>query len=162
MSFETNVFQMLFIALQLFFGAETTEVHPSPQIEYGKVVAVIDGDTIDVVIDSKRERVRYIGIDTPEFIDGQAECYADEATKANQALVLGNVVRLEPDQENRDRFGRLLRYVYVDEILVNDALVRDGFATTLTIPPNTRFASAFSERQSLAQSEGRGLWAECQ
>src|SRR5215203_1623581 len=117
------------------------------QGETVRVVRVVDGDTIRVALPSGEEPVRYIGIDTPESVKPGApvECFAKDAARENRRLVGGRQVRLVPDVERRDRFGRLLAYVYraEDGRFVNAALLRDGFAQPLTIPPNVRHAARF-------------------
>jgi micrococcal nuclease len=123
-------------------------------------VRVSDGDTVRVRIDGGREeRVRYIGIDTPEVTSGA--CFAAEAAEANEDLVAGREVRLELDAEERDRYGRLLAYVYSGDTFVNAELVRAGFAQPLTVPPNVRFADRFKRLAREARRAGRGLWASC-
>jgi endonuclease YncB( thermonuclease family) len=100
-------------------------LHPNPKsLQQATVLEVIDGDTIDVRIDGKRERVRYYGIDAPE--QGKS-CY-QQATERNRELV-GTIVRLEADARDRDEHGRLLRYVFTNEgISIDAALVSEGFA----------------------------------
>ena len=127
-----------------------------------EVLSVTDGDTIKVRIDGRTETVRYIGIDTPEpYRDGEPACYSKQATERNQMLVEGKVVQLVADAEDRDRFDRLLRYVYVDGELVNETLIAEGFATTLTIKPNTSKADQFANAEENAQAAGLGLWSAC-
>jgi micrococcal nuclease len=130
-----------------------------------RVVRVVDGDTIVVALAGRTERVRYIGIDTPESVKpgSPVECYAHRAAAANARLVARERVRLVRDVEPRDRFGRLLAYVYRvrDRLFVNAALVGDGFARTLTIPPNVRFAARFRALAADARRAGRGLWSVC-
>jgi micrococcal nuclease len=124
----------------------------------GRVVAVSDGDTIRVRIDGGREeRVRYIGVDTPET----AECFSARASAFNARLVADREVRLERDAEERDRYGRMLAYVYVDDTFVNAELVRRGYAQPLTVPPNVRHAERFSRLARDARRAGSGLWASC-
>jgi micrococcal nuclease len=131
----------------------------------GRVVRVVDGDTIAVALAGRVERVRYIGIDTPESVKPgtPVQCYAHTAAAANARLVARERVRLVLDVEPRDRFGRLLAYVYRarDGLFVNAALVRGGFARTLTIPPNVRFAARFRALAAQARRAGRGLWSAC-
>ena len=129
-----------------------------------EVLRVVDGDTIVVSLDGVEERVRYIGIDTPETEkpDQRLECYADQATQRNLELVDGTTVGLEFDRELRDRFGRLLAYVEVGGIQINEALVRDGFARTLTIEPNTARAEELAGLEVDAGRAGRGLWGACE
>ena len=106
--------------------------------------------------------MRYIGIDTPESVKPHApvECFGKAAGEANARLVEGRSVRLVLDAEPRDRFGRLLAYVYraQDGLFVNERLLRRGFARTLRIRPNVHFANRFSVLQNVAKSAGRGLW----
>jgi micrococcal nuclease len=131
----------------------------------GEVVRVVDGDTIRVRLGDRTERVRYIGIDTPESVKPgtPVQCYAKRAAAANAALVAGRRVRLVGDVEHRDRYGRLLAYVYRegDGAFVNALLVRDGYARTLTIPPNVEHAAEFARLASTARKAGRGLWRAC-
>jgi micrococcal nuclease len=130
----------------------------------GRVVAVSDGDTIRVRLDSGRvERVRYIGIDTPETAkpDAPAECFADRARDFNERLVGDREVGLEPGVEERDRYGRLLAYVYAGRTFVNAELLRRGYAVPLTVPPNVRFATRFRRIARDARREGAGLWTSC-
>jgi len=126
-----------------------------------RVVNVVDGDTIVL---ENGERVRYLGIDTPETSDpGRGiECYGPEATERNRHLVEDRLVRLEADQSNRDRYGRLLRYVYVDDLFVNGELVEEGYAYTSYWPPDTRYYQELLALESQARAAGRGLWSACQ
>ena len=105
---------------------------PDAPSETAVVTEIIDGDTINVLVDGRSYRVRYIGIDTPEQDEA---CYAD-ATDANAAWVEGQTVRLVQDVSNTDRFDRLLRYVYVDDVLVNAELVAGGWAESKRYPPD--------------------------
>jgi micrococcal nuclease len=129
------------------------------------VLRVVDGDTILVRLDGRRERVRYIGIDTPESVaeQGAPECYGRAAAAENRRLVAGRTVTLATDAEERDRFGRLLAYVRraPDGLFVNAELVRHGFASTLRIAPNVRYAGRFASLERDARRAGRGLWGAC-
>jgi len=131
----------------------------------GQVVRVVDGDTIHVQVGGAREKVRYIGVDTPETVKPGApvECFGKAASAENARLVAGERVRLERDVEARDRYGRLLAYVYRerDGRFVNAALVRDGFASALTVPPNVARADDFVRLAREARRAGRGLWSAC-
>jgi len=150
-----------------WFGGVSTPVEPdsfpSEQSEVVEVVAIVDGDTIKVDRNGVTEIVRYIGIDTPELYRDSDEpaCFGTQATDRNNALVAGKQVRLVADREDRDRYNRLLRYVYVDDINVNQTLVRDGYAITLTIAPNTAQAESLAAAQQAAQTDQVGLWSAC-
>jgi micrococcal nuclease len=136
----------------------------SPSSE-GRVTRVVDGDTIHVSLGGQDETVRYIGIDTPESVKPgtPVQCFAKAASAANERLVDGRRVRLAFDAERRDRYGRLLAYVYRDgdDAFVNARLVEDGYARTLTIPPNVRFADRFASLARSAREQRRGLWRAC-
>jgi micrococcal nuclease len=131
----------------------------------GTVTRVVDGDTVHVRVSGQDETVRYIGIDTPESVKPgtPVECFAKAASAANERLVDGQQVRMSYDVERRDRYGRLLAYVYRtrDGAFVNAELVRQGYARTLTIPPNVRFAERFSALARDAREARRGLWRAC-
>jgi len=126
----------------------------------GRVVRVVDGDTIHVRIGDRVEKIRYIGINTPEVHHprkGQ-EPGGREAAWVNAELVLGKSVRLELDVQTRDRYGRLLAYVWMADLMVNAELVRRGYAQVMTVPPNVRHQALFLRLQREAREAGRGLW----
>jgi micrococcal nuclease len=130
------------------------------------VVRVIDGDTIVVHIGGRDENVRILGIDTPETHkpDTPVECYGPEASARMSALLPeGTVVRLVRDTEARDRYGRLLAYVYRDSdgLFIDLAMVTEGYAGTLAIPPNVAHREELDAAASQAQLAGRGLWPVC-
>lgn len=131
-----------------------------------RVDRVVDGDTIAVRVDGADERVRYIGVDTPETVKPNApvECFGQAASAFNRRLVrTGERVTLRFDRELRDRYGRLLAYVYRDRdaLFVNARLVGAGAARTLTIAPNTAHAAELARLQAQARAAGRGLWGSC-
>jgi micrococcal nuclease len=136
---------------------------PAGEEATARVTRVVDGDTIEVLIDDREEDVRYIGIDTPESVapDQPVECYGKAASRLNAELVDGEQVRLVFDAERRDKYERLLAYVYVGKLFVNAELVRRGYARTLTIPPNDSHAALFSRLAQAAGNAGRGLWGAC-
>ena len=136
---------------------------PGPANATARVSRVIDGDTVEVDLDGRAEDVRYIGVDTPESVKPGApvECFGPAAAAFNRRLVEGRRVRLVFDRERRDVYGRLLAYVYLGPQLVSATLVRRGFARTLTIPPNDRFAPLLARLERRAAIAGRGLWDAC-
>lgn len=142
-------------------GKSGTEATPARGVSV-PIVSVVDGDTARALVNGREESVRYIGVDTPE-VDPSigVECFGAEASARNKQLVEDETVRLAYDAERRDRYGRLLAYVYVGETFVNAELVRGGFATTLEIAPNDSQAGLFDRLQQEAANAGRGLWGEC-
>lgn len=131
----------------------------APALE-GLVVKVVDGDTIHVRIGNRVEQVRYIGINTPELHHPRKgeEPGGREAGLKNGALVAHTRVRLELDVQSRDRYGRLLAYVWVGDVMVNAELVRLGYAQVMTVPPNVRYQALFLKLQREAREAARGLW----
>ena len=125
-----------------------------------QVKRVIDGDTIEL---ADGQVVRYIGVDTPEtkHPNKAVECFGKEAAAQNEVLVSGKTVILEQDVSTTDRYGRLLRYVWVDGQLINWQLVRDGFAFAKSYPPDIGYQSSFNLAQQSAREQQRGLWSSC-
>jgi micrococcal nuclease len=127
------------------------------------VVWVIDGDTVMLRTEGgRRERVRLIGVDAPETWP-RHDCFGKEATQALRRLIPpGSRVRTVPDIERRDRFGRLLLYLWtLRGDFVNAALVQAGYARTMTVPPDTSHASTLREAERTAQRTEAGLWRAC-
>ena len=129
-------------------------ISPNKKEEKLIAVRVVDGDTIEI---STGEIVRYIGIDTPE----KGECYYEEAKEMNEDLVLNKEVRLESDKSDKDKYGRLLRYVYVGNNLINETLVRYGYAVYMPVAPDLSLAWIFEWEEKEAKDEQLGLWANC-
>ncbi|MHB1357811.1 MAG: thermonuclease family protein [Anaerolineae bacterium] len=129
--------------------------------ESARVVEIVDGDTIKVELNGQMYRLRYIGINAPEIdtTDGKPEPYALEAAEANRRLVEGQTITLEKDVSDTDRFGRLLRYVYVGDILVNAELVRLGLAWAKAYPPDTRLQTDLYAAENQAREAYRGVWS---
>jgi micrococcal nuclease len=138
---------------------------PARSSDVARVVRVVDGDTIIASLGGREERVRYIGMDTPEDVKPgtPVQCYSLKAAAENRRLVAGRRVRLVQDAEARDRYGRLLAYVYRlrDGLFVNGELVRLGYARPLTIPPDTAHETEIARLASGARRAGRGLWNHC-
>ncbi len=127
---------------------------PATALEMIQVVEIVDGDTLDVRIDGVIERVRLIGINTPE----RGECFAAEAAAALERLTVGRQLRLQSDTSDRDQYGRLLRYVWADDQLVNEQLVLEGFDISQPFELDTAFADQFDATQESAMEERTGLW----
>lgn len=126
-----------------------------PQGERVQVIAVIDGDTIDVESQGQTYRVRYIGVDTPE----REEPFYEEATEANRKMVDEEEVILVQDVSETDQYGRLLRYVYLaDGTFVNAELISQGYGRVVTFPPDVAQAEMFTDLQREARENQRGLW----
>lgn len=134
-----------------------------PPTATARVLAVIDGDTLDVTAGGRPERVRLLGVDTPETVDPHRPvgCYGPEAAAFTGRRLQGRTVRLSFDRQRRDRFGRLLAYVEVDGRRFNDDLLAEGYARLLIIPPNGRHGRAMLDQELAARSAGRGLWGAC-
>ncbi len=128
-----------------------------------EVDRVVDGDTAKVFYEGRSEYVRYIGIDTPESVkpDSPVECYGEESKQFNETMLAGGTVRLRFGPELRDRFGRLLAYVHVSDVMLNAELLRRGYAETLTIPPNDAESDRFERMEEQARDTGLGLWGAC-
>lgn len=131
----------------------------TPRPEAAIVSVVIDGDTVRL---SDGRVLRYIGMDAPEAgsRNRPIKCLAEAATARNRALVEGREVRLERDVSETDVYGRLLRYVYVNGLLINEALVREGFATSATFPPDLKYQDILRNAEREARSAKRGLFGE--
>ena len=146
------------IAPATLLPAATPVTQPAvPDGDLAAVTRIIDGDTIEVTLDGVSYRVRYIGMDTPE----RGDFFFSEATEANRQLVEGALVILVKDVSETDRYGRLLRYVYLaDGTFVNAELVRQGYAVGATFPPDVRHQALFLALEREARAAGRGLWAQ--
>ena len=156
---------VVFVAVALGAGCTSDAGGAAPPGQ-AEVVRVVDGDTIVVRIAGADESVRLIGVDTPESVrpDTPVECFGREAAGHTKRLLpKGAKVRLIRDVEARDRYGRLLAYVYRqhDGLFVNLELAEAGFATTLTYPPNVAHAGDFVAASRRARDAGRGLWQRC-
>lgn len=129
--------------------------------KYYKVVRIVDGDTIIVNMGSKNERVRLIGVNTPESVKPNASVqkYGKEASNFTKKLLEKKRVRLEFDIQERDKYYRLLAYVYLpDGKMVNKILLQEGYAQVMTVPPNVKYQKEFIKLQRKAREEKKGLW----
>lgn len=163
---------LAFVLLTILFGASGKITVPadqspvslirpsSPVEEHVLVTRVIDGDTVEI---AGGERIRYLGIDTPETVDPRRPvgCFGHEASAKNRELVEGKYVRLEKDITERDKYGRLLRYVYTQDRFVNLELVRGGYAVIYTFPPDVKYQEALLAAQQEAREAKKGLWKKC-
>jgi len=138
----------------------TPAAQPAKEVRLYEVTRVVDGDTIEVVIEGKLYKVRYTGINTPEM--SPIECFGQAATDKNRALVEGKKVRLEKDISETDRYGRLLRYIYLEDgTFVNEVLVAEGYAQVATYPPDVKYQDLFLAAEREARKNNRGLWSAC-
>jgi endonuclease YncB( thermonuclease family) len=128
--------------------------------EFATVVRVVDGDTL--VIDGGR-RLRLIGIDAPESVhpNRPVACFGKESSDFAKQLLEGKTVRLVKDVSETDRFGRLLRYVWIDGLFVNEHLVKEGYATAVTYPPDVKYQEEFRAAEKEARENNKGLWHYC-
>ena len=179
------VFLIIFLGVGLlWFGLRPeTEPIPSPSpviqatpvatssatfgLEGEKVLVtkVVDGDTIEI---ESNKNVRLIGIDTPETVDPRRPvgCFGKEASNETKSLLEGNEVILQKDVSDTDKYGRLLRLVFLplgdgQMLFVNDYLVREGFATVYTYPPDIKFDEQLRQAEREAKEKRRGLWGRC-
>jgi micrococcal nuclease len=147
------------------FGSEQDPGSPLAS-DQARVTRVVDGDTVKVELGDRDETLRLIGIDTPETVDPRRPvgCYGKEASEHTKSLLPnGTVVRLERDAEERDRYGRLLVYVFraSDGLFVNADLAAQGYAQPLTIAPNVTHADEFARLAAHARQLHAGLWGAC-
>ena len=134
------------VATLLLLTVAFMALRPS-QTEDATVTRVYDGDTIEALVSGRSEKIRYIGIDTPEMDDPRPAVLemAQEAAQANRELVGGRTVRLELDVQERDRYGRLLAYVWLGDTLVNEWLVREGYAAARSFPPTSATRTGWTQ-----------------
>jgi micrococcal nuclease len=153
----------------LIYSVDASTSPSTIETTRARVIRVIDGDTIEI---EGKKKVRYIGVDTPETKKPRTpvQCFGQEAYLKNKELVEGHEVLLEKDVSETDRYGRLLRYVYLpkdnknasgEAIFVNDYLVRQGYAFSSTYPPDVKYQEQFLEAQEEAREASRGLWKSC-
>lgn len=142
----------------------TTTIESVPESDvYYSVSRVVDGDTIEVIKDKKKEKVRLIGVNTPETVDPRkkVECFGKEASAQAKEILMGQNVTLVSDdsQTKYDKYGRLLAYVYrEDGLFVNKHMIAEGYAYEYTYKVPYLFQKEFKEAQKQAVTEGKGLW----
>ncbi len=152
-----------------------SETYPTPtwkpqvapanaNIVLARVIRIIDGDTIEVDLgEGNKKTVRYIGIDTPETVDPRktVQCFGKEASAKNQELVGNGIVGLEKDVLETDRYGRLLRYVYMGDLFINQVLVSEGYAHASSYPPDIKYQDKLRLAEQQARINNKGLWSAC-
>ena len=171
-----RIFTALLLAITTSALSASAEFIPLLPTKKPLVAYVVDGDTIAVRIDRGIERVRLIGVNTPESRKNeQASLQAERSNRdlktimefgrraketLKELLPKGTELRLEYDVQKRDKYGRLLAYVYrTDNVMVNEEMVLRGYAQIMTVPPNVRYVDRFKRALARSQKEKRGLWA---
>jgi micrococcal nuclease len=142
--------------------AGTTQIATdSASMSTALVTKVIDGDTLEVSISGQLKKLRMIGIDTPETVDPRrpVECFGKEASAKTKELLQGKEVRLEKDVSETDKYGRLLRYIYVGDSFINEQLVAEGYAEASAYPPDIAHQAQLELAEKQAQELRKGLWA---
>jgi micrococcal nuclease len=137
-----------------------TPLIASESAELATVLRVVDGDTIEL---TDGRKVRYIGVDTPELHHPTkgVQCFGQEAMEKNKELVEGKIIKMKKDVSETDRYKRLLRYIWVNDIFVNEYLAREGYALQATFPPDVKYAELFRSAAEEARLKNRGLWSIC-
>ncbi len=159
---------LIVLSLTYYYRAPVQKtIQSEPQVAASDytVTKTIDGDTIQVKMGDKTETVRLIGVDTPETHDPRksVQCFGQKAAAKTHEWLYNKQVRLEtdPNDSDRDKYGRLLRYVYVDNMLVNKQLISEGYAFAYVVFPFTKL-DKFRQAEAEARAANRGLWASCQ
>lgn len=151
---------VIFISLILIFVIFYVQQKPQEANTY-TVVRVVDGDTFSVMMNGKAEKVRLIGVDTPESVkpNTPVQAFAKEASIYTKSLIEGKNVKLELDVSERDNYGRILAYVYLaDGRMLNNVLVQEGYAKVMTVPPNVKYSKTFIQSERSAREQNKGLW----
>jgi len=166
------LFSILVVILGLYQAQSTKKSAKSSSTAYDKsikaengkpikVAAVVDGDTITLV---NGEKLRYIGIDTPEEFDARkpVQCFAKEAAEKNKELVEGKTILFYKDINTKDAYGRWLGYVYLEDgTFINEKLVKDGYAFAYPYPPDISKSDVFRAAETYARENKLGLWSGC-
>ena len=163
---KTTILGLIFTLLVLVFGEKSVtnfitnvynpEILGTTEIKSGLVTRVIDGDTLE--LDAKYS-VRLIGIDAPE--EKGDECFNLESTLALEEMTLNRTITLEKDISDTDKYDRLLRYIWIDDVMINQKLVEQGYSIAKSYPPDTKYVQDLVEAQSYAKSNNHGLWGKC-
>lgn len=133
---------------------------PTNDIVQETVTFVYDGDTVQI---SDGTHVRLIGIDAPEIAHDTSvpQCFATESAKLLKELILGQKISIGGDKQKQDVYGRMLAYVWADDVFINDFMVRQGYAKAMPIKPDVMYASQLRQAENEAKKAGRGLWHQC-
>ncbi len=171
---KVNLIASILLFLAFFGYSSYKQYYPSKKVlslqeqkqttTQTQVVKIIDGDTIEVLIDGKKEKVRVLGINTPETVDPRrpVECFGKEASDKAKSLLSNQSVRLEsdPTQNDRDKYGRLLRYVFLsDGTDYGLTMIKDGYAYEYTYEIPYKFQKEYKKAQSEAENRQEGLWS---
>ena len=154
-------FILLFLNIKSYLIKRASFKKIKEEVKYFKVKGIDDGDTIVL---ENGDKIRYLGIDTPETHHPKigAECGGKEATEENERLLKNKRVRLLKDESEKDQYGRLLRYVFTEDgVFINYELVRKGFAQILEIHPDHLFRQTLLDAQNMAIKEKLGIWSKC-
>lgn len=155
----SSIAAVLILVVALFVQAVVCDDEVDQEVQEVKVIDVVDGTTIIVPYAGNTISCAYIGVSTPES-ENPLRSTIPRARQFNEDLVAGRTVRLEFDEQRYDKYGRLLAYVYCDDVFVNAELIRRGYGSVMIISPNTRHAEHFLKLESEAREAKRGLWAE--
>ncbi|MEK7110219.1 MAG: thermonuclease family protein [Patescibacteria group bacterium] len=169
------IIAIILAVIQIFFGKNNSlpkvSIVPTPTSCRGqacltqvKVTRVVDGDTIEI---EGKIKVRYIGINSPEIYHDSTgkktgeQCFANESYLENKKLVEGKTITLIKDVSDKDKYGRLLRYVYLNDLFVNDYLITNGYAKIMMIKPDIKYYQQFKDDQAEAKVNNLGIWKIC-
>lgn len=148
----------------VIIDARIIKSHEGTSSASAQVIKVVDGDTITVLVDGKKETVRLIGIDTPEVVDPRklVQCFGKEASEKTKQLLTDKQVMLVDDQSqgNRDKYNRLLRYVFLGNVNINQQLLEEGYAHEYTYRLPYAYQSEFMSAERNAREGKKGLWAD--
>jgi micrococcal nuclease len=153
---------LLLICIAITAGCQEKTASSNPNREQVIVDRVVDGDTFEIQRNGKKEKVRLIGIDTPETKKPNTPVmfYGKEASDYTKKRLEKKTVGLEWDVDREDQYNRLLAYVWIEDELYNRTLVREGYARIATFPPNVKYVDSFKKDQEEARQKGKGLWKD--
>jgi len=155
---------IILLAIFSVFGYLSFPINDTPSSIISEntylVTRIVDGDTVEINYNSQKEKVRLIGIDTPETVkpNTPVQAYGKDASEFTKSQLLNNYIALEFDEQERDQYGRLLAYVYINGEMFNKTLLSKGLARVSTFPPNTKYVDEFIEIEATAKSNKIGLW----